>query len=85
MKEIEARRAEQNSDWQKAATLWESIGRTEDAESCRLIADAVKRGDAYRREVEETIGEEPELTPLNVNAWQQWHRDLAEIYAKHFR
>lgn len=81
----QAKEAEQKSEWRKAAQLWQSINRISDAEACMLLAESIERGDAYREDVKNTIGEEPELTPTTIRQWKQWHEDLNTIYNKHFK
>lgn len=79
-----AKKAENESRWREAAQHWLSIGHNKDADACILIAYSVERGDAYREEVDRVLGPEPILDATNVRAWQKWHRDLSEIYRKHF-
>jgi TPR repeat protein len=79
-----ARQNESESDYKKAAYYWRMTNRLADAEACEMIAQAIDKGDAYRQEVDEKIGECPELTPDTIRQYQQWHKDLREIYFKHF-
>lgn len=79
-----AKKAEDESRWREAAQHWLACGHKQDADACTLIADSVERGDAYREEVKRVLGPEPILDATNVRAWQKWHRDLSEIYRKHF-
>lgn len=85
MTEIIARRLEKDNQWREAQKMWASINREEDERACKMIADSIKKGNAYRKEVEETIGEEPVLSSTTIKQWEQWHEDLRLIYNKHYR
>jgi hypothetical protein len=84
-REIKCRQLEQESKWREAGNMWLTISRKADANACFLIADSIEKGDAYREDVQQRIGKEPEFTSTNVRAWQQWHKDLGEIYNQHFK
>lgn len=79
-----AKQFEGESKWHEAASVWQSIGRSDDANACITIAYATERGDAYREEVDNVLGPEPELTPTTIKEYLNWHKNLAEIYRKHF-
>lgn len=81
----EAMSLEHLGKWREAAQVWISMGRKKEADACMLLADSIEAGDAYREEVDKTIGEEPELTHLTINEWKKWHEDLRLIYNKHFK
>jgi hypothetical protein len=83
--ERKCRQLEHESKWREAGNLWLSISRKADADACFLLADAIEKGDTYREDIQRRIGDEPEFTPTNVKVWQQWHKDLGEIYNQHFR
>ena len=84
MMEIEAKALEERSLWREAARVWEILGREADVTACNKIADSIDAGDRYRQDVDNTIGAEPELTPSTIKEYQEWHKNLAEIYRKHF-
>ena len=42
---------EQLGEWMVAREYWLKLGRTEDAQTCKSIADAISRGDSYREAV----------------------------------
>lgn len=79
------RKLESESKWREAETAWRKLGNHQDADACKMIAGAIKKGDAFRADVAEKIGEEPVLASTNVRVWMQWHKDLNSIYNKHFR
>ena len=78
------RKLEFESKWREAETAWRRLNRHSDANACKMIADAIEKGDAFRADVDEKIGEEPVLDSTNVRVWTQWHKDLGSIYNKHF-
>lgn len=45
----EAKRAEKESKWRKAASIWAYIGYHKDANTCNYIADAIEAGDRFRK------------------------------------
>ena len=79
-----ARAAEHKGNWKRAAELWKLAGRTDDAMTCEEIAKFVEKGDAFRKEVAETLGPAPEeRSPLNEQ-WVNWFTEMHKIYDKHF-
>ena len=75
---------EDRSQWEAAASVWLKLGRKEDAMACLAIARAIRRGDMFREEVRNVLGEEPELTSTTIRQWQNWHKGLNTLYNKHF-
>lgn len=77
--------AEQDDNWREAEELWNTIGRFSDAMACARIAESIEKGDAFRQEVADTLGECPELTPDNLQEFNDWNDKINEIYNKHFK
>ena len=53
MKSSAIRGMEQLGEWGVAAEYWRKIGRDSDAEACRLLEEAIDRGDSYRESTKE--------------------------------
>lgn len=75
-----AKRLEANSEWSAAAIAWDKINRVEDANSCRLIAEAVRKGDVYREDCSYVIGK----YNLGLISKKKYHKRLRKIHKKHF-
>ncbi len=79
------RELEQKGLWHEAAQEWLKIGKPKEADACMTIYYANQAGDAYREEVDRTIGNCPELTDATISQYKKWHEQLRIIYNKHFR
>jgi hypothetical protein len=80
----EIKKLEDNSEWWRAAREWLAIGRNEDADACKLIAESNDRGDAYRARVLHEAGPEPDKTGT-PHAWVKWYDKQHAIYNEIFR
>lgn len=80
-----ARIAERENNWREAERLWNICGSKSDADACKLIADSISKGDAFRDEVLQEIGEEPEKSWGNCTAWNSWYSVMSDIYRKHYK
>lgn len=80
-----ARVAEKENNWREAERLWNICGHKSDADACKLIADSISKGDAFRDEVLQKIGEEPVLHWNNSLAWNFWYSVMSDIYRKHYK
>lgn len=78
------RNLEKTNQWELAADFWRKCGRKTDADACQMIADSIAKGNAYREEVDSTIGREPQRH-TDEQKWLKWHESLREIYNKHFK
>jgi hypothetical protein len=79
--EEQARKAEQNNDWLRAAKLWQLACRPDDYEACKRIYDSNAFGDIYRENVLLNAGEEPDKCE-NPRVWCKWFDIMEEEYRK---
>lgn len=78
-----ARKAEAENNWREAQRLWASIGRKQDADACKLIADSVEQGDYFRGRVAQELGEMPSAE-LSPHKYIKWHEGLSRIHREIF-
>lgn len=78
-----ARRAELRSDWHEARRLWLLAGRKSDAQTCKLIIDAVALGDKFRSLVEQKLqtaglpsAVEMPMCPVLNNILREAHQEV---------
>jgi TPR repeat protein len=79
-----ARRAEDVSRWRDAEHLWRSAGRKGDADACKMIANAIAKGDEYRARVDAEAGPQPDPGE-NPFAFTRWYEKMNKIYNQMFR
>lgn len=74
----QARRAEKESNWGKAARLWYLAGRKSDSEACVMIYLSSERGDQCREFVRKNAGVEPEVEGDKQDSikWMAWFKKM---------
>lgn len=76
---LRARKAEKESNWEEAERLWLLQGSKADAKACKMIYEAIERGDYYRKRVLDEAEPEPDKCE-NPRAWVQWYDHMNQIY-----
>jgi len=74
-----ARKAEKLNNWREAERLWLLAGQKLDANACKIIYEAIERGDYYRKKVLDKAGPEPDKCE-NPRAWVKWYDHMNKIY-----
>ncbi len=77
--QLKARKAEKESNWIEAERLWLLAGFKDDAEACKMIYEAIERGDHYRKRVLDEAGTEPNKCE-DPRAWVKWYDHMNQIY-----
>ena len=89
MKSYAIREMEKLSEWGVAAEYWRKIGRDSDAEACKLLEEAIAKGDSYREStkelndwVDKTVGEG---IMTKEEAVRVVYPKIEELYNRHYK
>ena len=75
-----AKRFEANSEWSAAADMWDRINRVDEANACRNIAEAIRKGDMYRKDCAKIEGK----YNLGLISKKKYVKKLSKLHKKHF-
>lgn len=75
----EARKAERESNWVRAAQCWRAVLEYEHANACDILAESRRRGDEYR----ESLREYHEAFESGLITEKEYHNQIDIKYREH--